>query len=39
MNQIMGHEPDKDMTTVVYSQGYGVKELYKGIKTLTFNLS
>lgn len=39
MNQIMGHEPDKDMTTAVYSQGYGVKELYEGIKTLTFNVS
>lgn len=39
MNQIMGHEPDKDITTAVYSQGYGVKELYEGVKTLTFNLA
>ncbi|WP_345992382.1 site-specific integrase [Sulfurimonas sp. HSL-1716] len=36
MNRIMGHEPDKDMTSVVYSQGYGVEELYEGIKTLDF---
>jgi integrase len=36
MNQIMGHEPDKDMTSAVYSQGYGIRELYEGIKTLKF---
>lgn len=34
----MGHEPDKDMTTVVYSEGYGIKELYEGIKTLENNI-
>jgi hypothetical protein len=30
----MGHKFDKDMTTVVYSEGCGVKELYEKIKTL-----
>lgn len=34
INQLMGHEPDKDMTSRVYSQGYGIEELYVGIKTL-----
>ena len=36
MNRLMGHEPDKDMTSLVYSQGYGIKGLYEGIKTLEF---
>jgi integrase len=36
VNRLMGHEPDKDMTSLVYSQGYGVKELYEGIRTLDF---
>jgi len=34
MNQIMGHEPDKDETTATYSQGYGIEELYIGVCTL-----
>lgn len=34
----MGHEPDKDMTTAVYSEGYGIKELYEGIITLSFKI-
>ena len=38
VNQLMGHEPDKDMTSRVYSQGYGIKELYEGIKTLDFDI-
>jgi integrase len=36
MNQILGHEPDKDESSQTYSQGYGIKELYEGIKTLDY---
>jgi hypothetical protein len=36
MNQILGHKPDKDETSQTYSQGYGIKELYKWIKTLDY---
>jgi hypothetical protein len=37
MNQLMGHAPAEDETTATYSQGYGIEELYEGIKTLDFN--
>jgi integrase len=36
MNQIMGHQPDRDETTQTYSQGYGLEELYEGIKTISY---
>lgn len=36
MNQMLGHEPDKDTTSVVYSQGYSIAELNVGMKTLQF---
>lgn len=37
MNSILGHEPDKDSTTQNYHHGYGISELYEGIKTLEFD--
>lgn len=37
MNQMLGHEPDKDTTSAVYAGRYGVPELYEGIKTLDFS--
>lgn len=36
MNKILGHEPDKDETSRTYSTGYGIEELYIGIKTLNY---
>jgi len=36
MNQIMGHAPDKDETSSTYSNGYGIEQLYEGIKTLEY---
>ncbi len=36
MNQILGHEPDKDETSRTYSDGYGIEELYIGIQTLNY---
>jgi integrase len=36
MNRIMGHEPDSDETSRTYSQGYGVEELFIGVKTLHY---
>jgi integrase len=37
MNQILGHEPDKDETSKTYSTGYGIEELYIGMKTLNYD--
>ncbi|WP_295050480.1 site-specific integrase [Sulfurimonas sp.] len=36
MNQILGHAPDKDETSQTYSNGYGIEQLYEGIKTLEY---
>ena len=36
MNQIMGHQPDRDETSQTYSQGYGIAELFEGIKTIQY---
>ncbi|QOP45694.1 site-specific integrase [Sulfurimonas paralvinellae] len=38
MNQILGHEPDKDETSRTYSCGYGIEELFIGVCTLEFDL-
>jgi integrase len=37
INQILGHEPDKDETSKTYSTGYGIEELYTGMKTLNYD--
>jgi hypothetical protein len=37
MNQILGHEPDKDETSRTYSNGYGIEELYIGMQTLNYD--
>ncbi len=38
VNQLMGHEPDSDETSRTYSKGYGIKELFEGIRVISFQI-